>query len=615
MSLKGRSLINKNNTEKDVIHVKKLLASLLFTSVVSVLIYQSAFTIEPIPIMFHVHSIYSDGHFSPIQLKDEAQMRGYRGIFFSEHTDCFVTRWAMLHRDKKYILDVIDISGLTIHQHPAVNSFSDYWLEINDLINQDGVFIALAGREITVDKDPRNSFCHINAISFVPDPYLYTNKYSPDDLPALLRVLDKEGAIYIYNHPHQCPLLEKYAYLFHGIEMMNDFTLSWNFDQVAKRNYQYHLGIFLDLMKRGLKKFVVGGIDFHMSSQWTVGKIITYVFPDKFTQRGVFNALSEGRTVATRNLELIEINQYPSLITNLVDDKIVISGKIQVPLRFASNLILNVYKDGEKHVSIDLKKEGTAGSKVIYSFYFLDDNVPSKETSYVLEIPYHLISSPYYFALNTARLPDIKEREEGNQGVTAKGVPGKVFRIINVEYDPETRSRLISTENNEYTDHIPFYDICHDDFLYTPQGLIAGCRNPLFTVANFIDENGEQRVATIRGGKECNIILPIEFLDNECTEAVKDSFIVEIGKHDYRAVKEYPFVDEFLVVTQDRLKVEDRLFLCDTSGNFVFNNEGNLVDCDIKYGPIQLMSRPGKTLLRTWLGISLENYFLLVKKD
>jgi len=548
--------------------------------------------VKPVPFMWHVHTIYSDGNERPLKVKKDAISRGYQGIGFFEHSDCFVTHWAQSHD----------------HPHPAVNSFTDYQEEINTLVNQEGKFVALAGREITLCNDPASKicgFCHFNVFSFTQNPYLFDGKDSIQTLSEFINdVVKKEDAICIYNHPKDCKELADTAPLYCGIELMNDLNL--------RENYQYHLNVLLKTLRAGTKTFVVGGIDFHHSVQRKMGKPITYIFPDNLTQKSVFSAIREGRTIAAANIELMEINPYPHQITQEIKDAVVIKGRFKVATNFAANLVLVVYKNGEKYSQTKIIKEKAEMGNVFCSFGFTDDKPGNKEVSYVLEIPGRFVSSPYYFMKRSPRLPGTGEECPKQEKATVKQL-GKVFKVLSAEYDKKTKKYFFTTENDDYTKTIRFVDICGtEDLLYAPGNLIIGCRQPLFTIGR-AEVDSEKVEFSLQSSKECKSIF--DSLRERCLEKMKNGYLIAIGENDYRATRTSSATEEFLVLTEDKsMKEGSALIACDPEGEFTFSSTGQVLGCTA-YKTVKTRKVKDKPVMRAYFGFLVDyDYFILIKK-
>lgn len=367
--------------------MKKTITILLACYII--LFCRESFCFEIVPLLFHVHTTISDGQHSPQELKKRTIELGYRGIAFTDHSECFTD-------DKRWCRGNFFTNTQRI-------SYPEYLKEINSL-NKDHEFITLVGREIPAGHKPHEVLCHINTFSVSADPYTYTTDYALWELPQILKKLNQEeGVIYIFNHPKDCTMWEMGADRFHGIELFNDLVGRFGFYTEIKKMYEYQFGIYANSIYKGWRGFVVGGMDLHHDIQYLKGEITTYVFPDEFTQKSAFRALGEGRTIATRDLEILDINIYPSRVPREIKGNIVISGKVRVSPKYSGILKLFIYRNGTKYKRVFLKREPSLGWELIYSFYFEEDSVLPLSTSYFLEIPEFLVSSLFIFEKKDSR--------------------------------------------------------------------------------------------------------------------------------------------------------------------------------------------------------------------
>ena len=327
-------------------------------------------TFEIVPIWAHVHtnSPGDDGS-SPKETVAFLKRKGYRGVLFTPHS--------------------------------GELNYANYKAEIDSLNSPD--FITIPGREISTlngaDDNNERVMCHLNAITGAPSPAVLDNKYQRENLPDLIKDLDAEKSVYIWNHPWVCPMWEKYAGLFKGIEIFNEFGPGY----ADGSSYRFDTSNYLNELKKGNRLFVITGIDMHSLLQSSLGEFTAYVFPDKFTRESMIAAIRNGNTLAAFNAVVSEINMRPALSSRrLPGGSFEISGVVGLRIQNGPKPAFNIYKNGEKYSprnpsSFERGKKDAKGY-ITYSFSFGDAVKSDEESCYVFEIPHYILSSPYCFS-------------------------------------------------------------------------------------------------------------------------------------------------------------------------------------------------------------------------
>jgi hypothetical protein len=367
--------VGKKETKMNL--VKKTAAAAIISFAVAVLAISRTGTsaapqtqpFQIVQIWFHVHENLpgDDGSESVKSIADYLKARGYRGVVITPHS-----------------------AGL---------SFPDFKAAADEQNTSD--FIVVPGREIATiagTPDEEQAMCHLNAISGLENPPVLDLKYKIEQLPDLIAALDGENAVYDWNHPWTCPQWEQSAGLFKGIEIFNEFGPGY----INGKSYDFDKRMYLSDLKKGLKVFVVGGIDMHVIAQATLGDFATYVFPDEFNRDSLVSAIRNGNTIAAFNAKIYSLNARPSLKSvAAAGNTFEIEGRVGLNSYNGYKPSLIVYKDGVEYSPSSpatfVRGKKNAKQYVSYEFSFGDNLAPGTSACYVFEITHFIISSPYCF--------------------------------------------------------------------------------------------------------------------------------------------------------------------------------------------------------------------------
>jgi hypothetical protein len=294
--------------------------------------------------------------------------------------------------------------GILFTPHANNISFEEY-RSIVDPLNT-GDFLVLAGRELNVAREVKEDgkiLCHVNALSDVAAPAVMDASPWAEDLPGLMAELDREGALYIWNHPWSCPAWSANPELFKGIEFFNDFGPGY-IDGVT---YEVARTAYLDALRAGARPFVVSGIDMHMMSQTVTGEFITYAFPDTFTRESLLAAMHSGHLVAAFNARLLALNQRPGIRTRTTPDgDLHISGTAATRFYNGYKPELIIYKNGDDfepaEPAVFTRRDKKSKGYSVYDFSFTVSADPGAKTCFSFEIPHYIMSSPYCLAATPA---------------------------------------------------------------------------------------------------------------------------------------------------------------------------------------------------------------------
>lgn len=432
--------------------------------------------------------------------------------------------------------------------------------------NKDGSFVVFAGREITVE-DGVN--CHIGALSDSDTPYMFSKGLKSEDLGKVLDRLDKDRDLYVLNHVDLCKNWEDSIVLFHGIEMMN-----YPYDS----KYKYYLGLYLKNKAKGWRGFVVGGADTHFywfdsQKDFYSGDIVTHVFPKSLTNYETAVAIAEGKTVATKGLRIKSINIPPSTDNYIFSKGFSIKGRFEKTSTKKISVI-NVYRGGLLDFSVKIAPEKRGGN--VFSF-----SVPIKNPGcYVLEIPYHMITSDFCF-VNSATGEEEKKAPVPASPPLEKGdyLPGRAYPISSFEYSNRSiKSALIYGYNEkDATSNTLVFQLCEKSReLLTPEGFVGNCSRPLLIWA--LAKNPDQEIVVADNWHQSSFVC-----GEQAGRSCKDVFVVRLSEKDY-VIANTSQSSYFLATTDTGVKEGMGFISCSPSGEFVLNSSGNIVSCQNYFG-------------------------------
>lgn len=240
---------------------------------------------------FHTHTVFSDGHVSPVLRVNEAWSNGLDAIAITDH------------------IEYRPFKEFVVADHNKSNELA---VAHGEKIG----FIVIKGAEITRKKP----IGHLNAL-FIKD----ANKLDVADPVDAIKEAVGQGAFILWNHPgwpndsttlydiHQQLITQN---LIHGVEIFNHST--W-YPKVIDWAMEYKLT-------------VMANTDMHQLTNTTYAaeknaRPMTLVFVKEKSEAGIREALFAGRTLATffNNVvgdeSLIKSLIKASLTTRLIDDK------------------------------------------------------------------------------------------------------------------------------------------------------------------------------------------------------------------------------------------------------------------------------------------------------
>ncbi|HRY60408.1 MAG TPA: hypothetical protein P5096_03440 [Patescibacteria group bacterium] len=306
---------------------------------------------ETLPFLWHVHTQgWSDGSSTVTEVAKNARSGGMKGVFYSDHSD----------------------------MHISDHSDSFWWYQKEtQQFNQEGAFIVLTGREITIGS-AKGSNHHLNAYSENSTPYLFNPNLTLDQV--LKKVISDEDGFAVYNHPHTSLLWCDQVNKFSGIEIFNEYHTTFD------------MNCYLKALKKGWRGFVVGGMDLHSMlypNAWL--NVKTYIFPDQFTKQSTIEAIKNGKTIATRGVWGVYVS-YPPSSFNQPMNKLQIIIKLKEGLgNVTKKITVNIYKNGNLHKKITAQP--SPKQKGVYAV----EVMPKESGCYVFEMVGYLVTSPYCY--------------------------------------------------------------------------------------------------------------------------------------------------------------------------------------------------------------------------
>jgi len=484
--------------------VKKI----IFTIVFLLLSASAVGAMQGIECLFHVHTLgWSDGHST---VEEVAEYAKKPCIEYSDHGDSF----------KK------------------PDDFLPYRNQIEKQ-DKDGIFTALAGVEVTVGNAPGGkNDCHGNEIPdlTIDHPYLYDSKYSKNQVLDVIDTIHKQGGLFVFNHPRTCPEWNKIAENFDGIEVFNEYMGVKDFN------------LYVEMMKKGWKGFVIGGTDLHRKEQVNQG-IATFVFSPQNTPSLIREALGDGNTIATVGIRSINVNPIPAKQPYLLgEDGFAIDMEIKTEMLVPISLPpCQIYRDGIAYKKINTIKGNSPGLREIHFF-------SDKPGCYAMVIPGIMVTSQFCF----------EKEEKGPQPL-----PNKAWRITKVTTD----QMFYITEKEGLEHPYPFhaFEYCYEDFAVTEDGFVFGCKNPLI-------------IKDVKDGEEFGVLYYAPELykstnNEENIQKVERSYAVALGENEYKCVTDH--VEYCIIITGNgSVAAGNEFYVCNPDGPILYNKENGAVSCN-----------------------------------
>jgi len=152
------------------------------------------------------------------------------------------------------------------------------------------------------------------------------------------------------------------------------------------------------------------------------------------------------------------------------------------------------------------------------------------------------------------------------------------LKITGTGVDRIARQAAILTEDDALFQTFDYFDVCTDDFIYTPSGLIAGCQNPFLSLREL--KRGIKKVDGADRQRCGGLNLDYEF-ESSCAREIKTGYIVNLGSGDYRAIRASAegFNTFYVITANESLTKDDKFSICSTQGKIIFGEDGILKSC------------------------------------
>ena len=257
----------------------------------------------------HSHSIYSDGHLTPEEMKKAYMEKGYSIIAFTDH-NIFIPHNELT--DGNFLA----LNGLEIDFYEGWNP--DYVDNGRSYLTWKGChlnFIALSpDNEIQPCYDRRNDYIigsgqkYIDLIKFDPSKPDFQKIYSPKGVSAAMHEARKNGFFVVYNHPVWS--LENFVDIsrydgVHALEICN-------YGSYVEGRDEYNPKIYDDVLKTGKKVFCVAGDDNHnrvpldAKNSDSFGAF-TMIKAEKLDYQSIAQSLLKGDFYASQGPEIYEL--------------------------------------------------------------------------------------------------------------------------------------------------------------------------------------------------------------------------------------------------------------------------------------------------------------------
>lgn len=327
------------------------------------------------PGIVHVHSTFSDGLRPPVMLIEQAALSSALFLIVTDHYEKIEKRGIL---GDKVVKDI---------------GFDNYRERFSIVPNINGIpvpLVIITGAEITAGTSHTLA---LGDMSFKDEKLLRAKKAA--EVIARLKELE---ILSVAAHPNN--FLYRYdkdgAGAINGVEFFNDGSA----DGYLKTRQWY-----LDCIKQGKKVFVTSGCDSHVSvtkddpERW---QRTTWVCAEKFTSQAILEAISKGRTIASReNAQLIPYSSRE-------DEAFTVGFDVQKrnELVFPFKLVFNketkikryaLYRDGVQVYAVTFSEYWQDNPSSGFKEYWCDlrdEHPPSGVHAYVIEVENFLVTSP-----------------------------------------------------------------------------------------------------------------------------------------------------------------------------------------------------------------------------
>ena len=323
----------------------------------------------------HTHTLDSDGHISPVQAKEEYKKRGFSILAYTDHA--FMT-------DRTYLSDenFIAISGYENHiEPPRVNGKSVRCYHMNfyapqpDKLGMVGItdytweyynriYKAKVGEPM---RDPFNC-----PESPMLDGYCASD-YTIENINSIIAQANQEGYLVVINHPAWS---HNDARDLVGLKGLCGLEIA-NYDCVCGGYPCEGIETFYDLMlKDGQRINCFANDDSHWASEKDSFGAYNYIYPEKFTYEGVFQAMKKGDLYASTGAQFrgvfikdgkVCVGSEPVSYIKLITDH-----RRQMITSNENNITdaTFVLKDNDDYFRIEIGTEN--GKRAFTKGYFLD---------------------------------------------------------------------------------------------------------------------------------------------------------------------------------------------------------------------------------------------------
>ena len=282
----------------------------------------------------HCHSVYSDGAFTPEQLKERYKTHGYSVLAYTDH-DVFIP-----HHD---LTDdgFLALAGFEVECSEPLPIADRKTAHMCFIAKSPDVVIQPCWNEKYADKTHGEPYKHL--VQFDPSQPPFERSHTPECVNAMIRAGREGGFFVTYNHPcwsqENYPDYSKYEGM-HAMEICNFGCYELGFEDYVPYIYD-------EMLRGGERIYCIGADDNHSKSE--IGISWIFVNADRLEYRTVTGALLDGNFYTSSGPEIYELNYE--------------DGKIRIKTSPAEKIIC----------SYDIRKAGGAVAK---------DGVPVTEAEF-----------------------------------------------------------------------------------------------------------------------------------------------------------------------------------------------------------------------------------------
>ena len=242
----------------------------------------------------HCHSVYSDGAFTPEQLKERYKTHGYSVLAYTDH-DVFIP-----HHD---LTDdgFLALAGFEVECSEPLPIADRKTAHMCFIAKSPDVVIQPCWNEKYADKTHGEPYKHL--VQFDPSQPPFERSHTPECVNAMIRAGREGGFFVTYNHPcwsqENYPDYSKYEGM-HAMEIYNTECQNLGYESYAP-------GVYDDILRGGQRIYAVATDDNHNKRPGNSFGGFVMIKAEKLEYEAITRALFDGDFYASQGPEIHEL--------------------------------------------------------------------------------------------------------------------------------------------------------------------------------------------------------------------------------------------------------------------------------------------------------------------